>query len=144
MGLTHSAISRSSQCSTTVCGMVHIKNLFIGKSSPCGGSGFPISLSEWSFTICPTLYNCKYNVLSESLNKTFPSFLSSLFNQHFYHRHREAAIHQLSECYDRVTEHDRVVAAARGRRQLWQRDNPSDNRSTAWIDLQCGISRHQI
>ena len=22
------------------------------KSSPCGGSGFPLSLSEWSFTIC--------------------------------------------------------------------------------------------
>ena len=37
-----------------VCGMMHIKEplLLIGKSSPCGGSGFPISLSEWSFTIC--------------------------------------------------------------------------------------------
>ena len=36
-----------------VCGMVHIKEpmLLIGKSSPCGGSGFPLSLSEWSFTI---------------------------------------------------------------------------------------------
>ena len=31
-----------------VCGMVHIKEhlLLIGKSSPCGGSGFPLSLSE--------------------------------------------------------------------------------------------------
>ena len=30
-----------------VCGMMHIKEplLLIGKSSPCGGSGFPISLS---------------------------------------------------------------------------------------------------
>ena len=38
-----------------VCGMVHIKEplLLIEKSSPCcGGSGFPLSLSEWSFTIC--------------------------------------------------------------------------------------------
>ena len=36
-----------------VCGMVHIKEplLLIGKSSPCGGSGFPLSLSEWSFTM---------------------------------------------------------------------------------------------
>ena len=36
----------------SVCGMVHIKEplLLIGKSSPCGGSGFPLSLSEWSFT----------------------------------------------------------------------------------------------
>ena len=33
------------------CGIVHIKEplLLIGKSSPCGGSGFPLSLFEWSF-----------------------------------------------------------------------------------------------
>ena len=31
-----------------------------GKSSPCGGSAFPLSLFEWSFTICPTQYNRKY------------------------------------------------------------------------------------
>ena len=37
-----------------VCGMLHIKEPLIGKSSPCGGSGFLLSLSEWSFTICPT------------------------------------------------------------------------------------------
>ena len=44
-----------------VCGVVHIKEplLLIGKSSPCGSSGFPLSLSEWSFTICPTPYNRK-------------------------------------------------------------------------------------
>ena len=42
-----------------VCGMVHIKEplLLIDKSSLCGGSGFPFSLSEWSFTICLTPYN---------------------------------------------------------------------------------------
>ena len=44
-----------------VCGMVHIKEplLLIGKSSPCGGSGFSPSLSEWYFTICPMPYNRK-------------------------------------------------------------------------------------
>ena len=44
-----------------VCGMMHIKEplLLIGKSSPCGGSGFPLSLSEWSFTISLTPYNRK-------------------------------------------------------------------------------------
>ena len=44
-----------------VCGMVHIKEplLLIGKSSLCDGSGFPLSLSEWFFTICPTPYNRK-------------------------------------------------------------------------------------
>ena len=46
----------------SVYDMVHIKEplLVIGKSSPCsGGSGFPLSLSEWSFTLCPTPYNHK-------------------------------------------------------------------------------------
>ena len=59
-----------------VCGMVHIKEplLLIGKCSPSGGSGFPLSLSEWSFNICPTPYNRKIKCV-ESLNKAFPSFL---------------------------------------------------------------------
>ena len=44
-----------------ICGMVHIKEhlMLIGNSSPCGGSRFPLSLSEWSFTICLMLYNRK-------------------------------------------------------------------------------------
>ena len=48
--------------------MMHIKEplLLIRKSNLCGGSGFPLSLSEWSFTICLTPYNRKYNVLSTS------------------------------------------------------------------------------
>ena len=66
-----------------VCGMVHIKEplLLIGKSSLCGGSGFPFSLSELSLTICLTPNNRKYNVLSASLNKTFLSLslLSTFF-----------------------------------------------------------------
>ena len=58
-----------------VCGMVHIKEplLLIDKSSLCGDSGFPLSLSEWSLTICLTPYNRRQNVLSASLNKTFLS-----------------------------------------------------------------------
>ena len=42
-----------------VCRMVHIKEplLLIDKSSLCGGSGFPFSLSEWSLTICLMPYN---------------------------------------------------------------------------------------
>ena len=42
-----------------VCGIVHIKEplLLLDKSSLCGGSGFPFSLSEWSLTICLTPYN---------------------------------------------------------------------------------------
>ena len=37
----------------SVCGMMHIKEplLLIRKSSLCGGSGFFLSLSEWSFTV---------------------------------------------------------------------------------------------
>ena len=58
-------------------GMMHIREplLLFGKSSPCGGSEFLLSLSEWSFTICLTPYNRKLNVLNAWLNKTFPSFL---------------------------------------------------------------------
>ena len=42
-----------------VCGIVDIKEplLLIDKSSLCGGSGFPFSLSEWSLTICLMPYN---------------------------------------------------------------------------------------
>ena len=59
-----------------VCGMMHIKEplLLIGKSSLSGGSGFPLSLSESSFTICPTPCNLKSNVLSASLNKKIHFF----------------------------------------------------------------------
>ena len=44
-----------------VSGMTHIKEplVLIGKSSLCGGSGFHLSLYEWSFTICLTPYNRK-------------------------------------------------------------------------------------
>ena len=47
-----------------VCGMVNIKEplLLIGKSSLCGDSGFPFSLSEWSLTICLAQYNRKFRV----------------------------------------------------------------------------------
>ena len=65
-----------------VCGMVHIKEplVLIGKSSPCGGSRFPLSLSEWSITICLTPYNVN-KMLSALLNKTFPSFLHLVYEQ---------------------------------------------------------------
>ena len=51
-----------------LCGMVHIKEplLLIDKSSLCGGSGFPFSLSEWSLTICLTPYNVPYILVDKS------------------------------------------------------------------------------
>ena len=57
-----------------VCGMIHIKEtlLLIGKSSPCGGSWFPLLLSGPLPCLKP--YNHKSKVLSVSLNKVFPSF----------------------------------------------------------------------
>ena len=66
ISLSYFSFQCSSQCNKGcgmcyhVCGMVHIKEtlLQIKKSNPCsGGSGFPLSLSKWSFTICPTPYN---------------------------------------------------------------------------------------
>ena len=59
-----------------MCDGVYKRTLAANRSSPCCGcSGFPLSLSEWSFTIYPMLYNRINNVFSASLNKTFPSFL---------------------------------------------------------------------
>ena len=55
----HNWCNKSRGMCYPVCGMVHIKEplLLIDKSSLCGGSGFPFSLSEWSLTICLTPYN---------------------------------------------------------------------------------------
>ena len=61
-----------------VCGMVNIIEPLLNSCS--GGSGFPLSLSERSFTICSTPYNCKYNVMNASLTKTFPNFLCNIVN----------------------------------------------------------------
>ena len=62
-GAVDHQIDRSNQCSTTgvikavVCAMLSVD---VNIKQPCsGGSGFPLSQSEWSFTICPVLYNCK-------------------------------------------------------------------------------------
>ena len=51
-----------------VYGMMHIKEplLLMGKSSLCGGSGIPLSLSDWSFTIC-----LKCLVLAKERRKRF-------------------------------------------------------------------------
>ena len=39
------------------CGMGAYKRTLA--ANPCGGSGIPLSLAEWFFTICPTPYNRK-------------------------------------------------------------------------------------
>ena len=59
-------------CVILPVGLMHIKEplLVIRKSSLCGGSRFPLLLSEWSFTII-----CL--ILSASLNKTFPYFINT-------------------------------------------------------------------
>ena len=60
-----------------VYGMMHIKEplLLIGKSSLCGGSGFSLSLSEWSFTICPMPYNRKIKCVECVVKLKISSFL---------------------------------------------------------------------
>ena len=52
-------VAKAVVCVYPACGMVHIKEplLLIHKSSLCGGSGFPFSLTEWSLTICLTPYS---------------------------------------------------------------------------------------
>ena len=77
------------------------------KDSPCGGSGFPFSLSEWSFTICLTPYSRKY-VLNASLNKNISlkrghqvSSLTSERSFTIYH-----ALYNLTKCIERVVTQD--------------------------------------
>ena len=55
----HDWYNKGRGMSYPVSGLVHTKEplVLIEMISPCGGSGFPLSLSEWSFTICPTQYN---------------------------------------------------------------------------------------
>ena len=61
-------------CNKSV-GMMYKKNpLLLIKKNIRGGNRFPLLLSEWSFAICLMPYTLKSNVLSASLNKTFPSF----------------------------------------------------------------------
>ena len=54
-------VTKALVCAILSGRMVHIKEplLLIGKSSLCGGSGFPFSLSEWSLSICLMPYNRK-------------------------------------------------------------------------------------
>ena len=56
--------------------------LLIRKSSLCGGSGFPLSLSEWSFTIYVWRHITvnKMCSLSASLNTIFPSCFITIWN----------------------------------------------------------------
>ena len=63
-----------------VCEMLHIKEplLLIGKSSLYGGSEFPLSLSEWSFTIAK--FNgvdvCSFRPLANTIcTRQYPSFV---------------------------------------------------------------------
>ena len=59
-----------------VCGMVHIKEplLLIGKSSLCGGKGFLSHYLSGPLPYAKRHITVNKNVLSASLNKTFPSF----------------------------------------------------------------------
>ena len=49
----------ASQCSTTGVTKAVVSAILSVGWCLCGGSGFSLSLSEWSFTICPTPYNRK-------------------------------------------------------------------------------------
>ena len=52
----------------------------IRKSSLCGSSGFPLSLSEWSLTICLTPYNLPFNIgkILPSVDRMFGSVYCKL------------------------------------------------------------------
>ena len=88
----------------SLCGMMHIKELLllIAKSSLCLGSGFPLSLSEWLFTICVTPYNRKYNVSSASLNKIFPPIVCIYFQPRIERTTLSCSLHQSAPCSEKT------------------------------------------
>ena len=97
-----------------VCGMVHIKEplLLIGKSSLCGGSGFPFSLSEWSITTFYLwLYGIRHMVKddsdSEKGNPLSPHRLLFLINSKgsFYMHHPTDRIAHTTAFVTPVMEH---------------------------------------
>ena len=62
LAVPHELFNKGRGMCHPVWGIVHIKQplLLIGKSNPCTiGSGFLLSLSEWSFTMRVTPYNRK-------------------------------------------------------------------------------------
>ena len=77
-------ISTTGVTKAVVCailsGMMHIKEplLLIGKSSPCGGIGFPLSLSRYLNGPLPYVWR------HITVNKIFPSFLLG-HDMPFYH-----------------------------------------------------------
>ena len=70
-----------------VCAILSVDGAYkrTGKSSLCGGSRFSLSISEWSFTICPMPYNHKQNVLCASLNKKMSSFHPHCYCCYYYY-----------------------------------------------------------
>ena len=64
-----------------VCGMVHIKETFYmtERVAHVVVAACFISLSEFPFTICPMPYKIIKNVVSMSLNKTYPYFLIFIY-----------------------------------------------------------------
>ena len=68
-----------------VCGMVYIKDplVLIGKSSPCGSSGFHLWLSSWSFTVNKMCW----------VHREMKPFLPSLFSPKLCHPLRQTLPH---------------------------------------------------
>ena len=64
------------------CGMMHKKEplLLIGKSSPCGGSGFLLSLFLWYITICLV----KFVLFNDATGTHWFFILSSVIGHHSY------------------------------------------------------------
>ena len=107
-----------------VCGMVHIKEplLLIGKSSRCsGGSRFPHSLFEWSFTICP-LNSLKINCANNKREREM--FYLTTHSTHFIYGYmasdiwlktilivrKETRCYHIDYCY-RYTSYSFLLAA---------------------------------
>ena len=93
----------------SVCGMIHIKEplLLIGKSSPCGSSVFPLSLSEWSFTI----------YFTDRITHT-TAFVTPVV-EHWLEREIAQWVHPMKDRSDNPSHHERTL-------YLWETNKISD------------------
>ena len=99
-----------------VCRIMHIKELLllITKSSLCARS--PLSL--WSFTICLTHITVN-NVLSVSLNKTFPSFLKCGYEMCYIYVNVYIMVHFLTSSWPRWRHQQKLLYPLRTARLVW-------------------------
>ena len=99
-----------------VCGMMPIKEplLLIEKSSLCVGSGFLLSLSEWSFTIWATQQGFFYMHHATDRLTHITAFVTPVVD-HWLEREIAQWVHSMKDRSDDPSHHERYISLQIGR-----------------------------